>query len=492
MKYGLHLKAAQSEQDQFWRYSRDTLLQSMRVVPLCSIAMIMVFAIEDWFSTGDLFATFFIAKLISVISLFMIFYLTFTRLGKKYVEMIYLLGAAILYATISYQANLMNEDFLVPIAVIVISVISAVLFPWRCRYQIVLIVISFIAVLTTVSIMKGFPPHLPLGREVMAGIVFSSATFLLAIYSNDRRFEFWQTESAMRESEERFRHVAEHSDDIIWIWSPDRKIQYISPAYERYTGNSPEKMFKKPLLVLKMVDPDDRSAFGDAIEDIFKGESRKLDLRVRHKDGTVYHLEGLGTAIRDHKGDIVRCIGIWRDVTERIHLIRDLDKIAVTDPLTQIYNRRYFYKRAEEEVDRVKRSGNPLSLILFDIDLFKNVNDTYGHIIGDKVLIKLAHICQGELRNNDIFARYGGEEFVILLPETDIDAALKFAERLREVVANKMFTFDEINLTTTISLGISIWNNIEHLEVDTIIHQADQALYQSKEAGRNRVTVWCD
>lgn len=490
MKFGLHFKAAQSEQEQFWKDTRDTLQQSVRIIPLFAILLIVTFAIEDWFSSRHIFAIIFIAKLISVISMLIVFYLTFTRLGRKYLEIIHLSGIVVLLVTVCYQANLMEEDFMMPIAVIMVSVISSILLPWRSRYQILLIMISLIAVLTTVSIMNGFPLTFPLGREIMAAIVFSPATLLLAIYSNDRRFEFWQAELSLQKSEEQFRHVAEHSDDIIWIWSPDRKVQYINPAYERYTGISSESVYKNSLTVLRMVHPDDRAAFRDALEDILKGESRKMDFRVRHKDGTIYYLESWGTAILDHKGEVVRCIGMWHDISDRIRLIRDLDKIAVTDPLTQIYNRRYFYKRAHEELDRVRRSGHSFSLVLFDIDLFKNVNDTYGHIVGDKVLFELAQICQKELRNQDIFARYGGEEFIILLPETDIDAALKIAERLREVVANKTFTFDEIKLTITISLGISNGNNIEQLKVDTILHQADQALYQSKDVGRNRVTVW--
>jgi diguanylate cyclase (GGDEF)-like protein/PAS domain S-box-containing protein len=490
MKFGLHFKATQFEQNLFWNDTRDSLLQPVRLISLFVVALLIIFAFEDWFSVEHLLANILIAKLISVISLLMVFCMTYTRTGRKYAEGVYLAGFAIVMVTVSYQAVLLNEDFMVPIAVIMGSVVSAILIPWQIRYQIIFIILCFITMLATVSMLKGFPPNLPLEREIIASIVFSISTFFLAIYSIDRRFEFWLAESALRESEEQFRHVAEHSNDIIWIWSPDLKVQYISPAYETYTGNSSENIYKNPFQVFKIVHPDDRADFRKALEEILKGESRRMDFRVRHKDGTVYHLESWGSAIRDHKGEVVRCIGIWHDFTDRINHIRELDKIAVTDPLTQIYNRRYFYKRAQEEIDRARRSGNPFSLIIFDIDLFKNVNDTYGHIIGDKVLVELAQICQAELRNQDIFARYGGEEFIILLPETDIEAALIFAERLRESIANKIFKFDDITLTTSISLGISIWNNTGQLDLDAIFNQADQALYKSKEAGRNRVTVW--
>lgn len=170
----------------------------------------------------------------------------------------------------------------------------------------------------------------------------------------------------------------------------------------------------------------------------------------------------------------------------------ELERLAIMDPLTNIYNRRFFFETAEKEFERTKRYTNPLALILFDIDHFKQVNDTHGHLVGDQVLINLAKLCRETIRTVDILARYGGEEFILLMPDTPLKAAENAAERLREMVAKTNLTDNQIDLTVTISLGVNNWDGTGELDLTAFIDQADQALYQSKEGGRNRVTVFED
>ena len=183
-------------------------------------------------------------------------------------------------------------------------------------------------------------------------------------------------------------------------------------------------------------------------------------------------------------------VDLENEIARRKEYEAELERMATVDPLTNIYNRRFFFERSEEELERSKRYTTPLSLILFDIDHFKQVNDTHGHLVGDQVLANLAALCQDAIRSVDILARYGGEEFIILMPDSTIAAAYNAAERLREQVATTNLTDGQINLTTTISLGVSSWDNEEATDLKTLIDQADQALYHSKESGRNRVTVW--
>lgn len=132
--------------------------------------------------------------------------------------------------------------------------------------------------------------------------------------------------------------------------------------------------------------------YGKALEDIMNGSTRKMDLHVCHTNGLVYFLEGWGTPIKDENEKMIRCIGIWRDVTERVQLVKDLDVMATTDHLTKAYNRRFFFDVAEKEVKRSVRKQSPLSLLLFDVDKFKAVNDTYGHHHGDEVLIGISTV----------------------------------------------------------------------------------------------------
>jgi len=172
----------------------------------------------------------------------------------------------------------------------------------------------------------------------------------------------------------------------------------------------------------------------------------------------------------------------------------ELKFLASTDPLTKLYNRRYFAKTSTHVLNLSKRNKTDLSMIMLDIDKFKNVNDTYGHKVGDDVLITLASILQELTRNSDIICRFGGEEFLILLPETNINGALKIAHKIREVVETTVITISDNKIPTdykklefTVSLGgtqinIDLDNNIE-----ASIHRADKALYQAKNSGRNRV-----
>lgn len=155
---------------------------------------------------------------------------------------------------------------------------------------------------------------------------------------------------------------------------------------------------------------------------------------------------------------------------------------AHNDELTGLYNRRYLNYRLAEEISRVKRTQSTVSLILIDTDNFKKVNDTHGHLMGDEVLKKLGDILKSNTRSIDIVARWGGEEFSIILPETDLNDAKIFAERLRKTVENYDFGFQ-----VTISLGIV--STCDELSLDELLTQADEALYTAKEK-RNIVVTY--
>ena len=160
-----------------------------------------------------------------------------------------------------------------------------------------------------------------------------------------------------------------------------------------------------------------------------------------------------------------------------------------TDQLTQLNNRWYWELRIEQEFTRYKRYGKKNSLIMFDIDHFKKVNDTYGHLAGDEVIRFVANSVLQLKRNTDIAGRYGGEEFGILLTDTDAENALIFAERLRQKIESSEIIFDGKKINVTISLGITEFNNIVN-DHEKIISQADAALYESKKNGRNQTTIY--
>jgi diguanylate cyclase (GGDEF)-like protein len=164
---------------------------------------------------------------------------------------------------------------------------------------------------------------------------------------------------------------------------------------------------------------------------------------------------------------------------------RDFEKLkelSITDPLTGIKNRRSFFEISEKFFKLAKRKELALSIIMLDIDFFKKVNDTYGHIIGDEILKFLVQIVDKELRDSDIFARYGGEEFIIMLPDTTLDGAFKTANKLRKIIEDTPYEGD-VEVPITISLGVAQLKN-EKIFNDLII-RADDALYKAKDSGRN-------
>lgn len=171
-------------------------------------------------------------------------------------------------------------------------------------------------------------------------------------------------------------------------------------------------------------------------------------------------------------------------------------QLAITDPLTGILNRRHFYQLARSEVERSYRYRHPLAVIIFDLDYFKLVNDTYGHAAGDQVLQGIAKVVRRSIRTVDIFARYGGEEFILLLPATGLDAGMIAAERVRGTVAATVLPLKPNRIQITISAGVSALEAPGQpvpaaAEILTqLIGQADQALYEAKNAGRNRVQAF--
>lgn len=169
-----------------------------------------------------------------------------------------------------------------------------------------------------------------------------------------------------------------------------------------------------------------------------------------------------------------------------------LESLATTDGLTGIYNHRYFYEKLNEEFERAKRYNSQLSLIMFDFDFFKKINDRYGHVVGDSVLVEMAKIVTSNIRKHDIFARYGGEEFVLLLPHTNAEGAVQEAERIRMAIESHHFENIEKRGDVTISMGIVTFPSKYISQPEDMVKLADAALYEAKKLGRNRCVHYED
>ena len=191
------------------------------------------------------------------------------------------------------------------------------------------------------------------------------------------------------------------------------------------------------------------------------------------------------------EGEYLGFICIMSDITEHKAKEKELQELASVDPLTQLFNRRYFSKMAKQLLSSAKRYESALSIMTLDLDNFKNINDTYGHSFGDQVLMLLAKTLQEQSRESDIIARFGGEEFVLMLPKTDIKGAFTLAEKIRKSVQELRIEADNgVEVNFTISLGVSEFIvGDENDNVEEVLKRADSALYSSKRSGKNRVSI---
>jgi two-component system cell cycle response regulator len=174
-------------------------------------------------------------------------------------------------------------------------------------------------------------------------------------------------------------------------------------------------------------------------------------------------------------------------IKDRARVLDKLEKLAITDGLTTLYNLRHFYKQLEVEIGRCSRYGHSLSLLLLDIDNFKRYNDSYGHLEGDKVLVRISQMIKSCLRTMDSAYRYGGEEFTVILPETKGEEAKNVANRIKRAVELERF-LPEPDKVVTITISIGLTEYFMNEQLSTVIKRADQAMYNSKAQGRNRIS----
>jgi diguanylate cyclase (GGDEF)-like protein len=184
-------------------------------------------------------------------------------------------------------------------------------------------------------------------------------------------------------------------------------------------------------------------------------------------------------------GEIVLKFLFSSDIEALYH--EEIYRMTIFDGLTQIYNKRYALEFLEREVSRAKRHLRPLSLLMMDIDHFKKVNDTYGHLAGDSVLKELAYAVSERIRKEELFARFGGEEFIIILPESDLQGAVRFGEIVKQLVEKHPFSFEEVVIPVTVSIGVANFDPLVHEIAAKLVEQADNNLYVAKNKGRNCV-----
>lgn len=298
----------------------------------------------------------------------------------------------------------------------------------------------------------------------------------------------YELEEKLRISDERYRLLADNVLDVLWTIQLDGQITYMSPSLFRYRGFTPEELMQMPLK--DQFTPESFAIVAQGLEtaraDVAAGRPVNFRSEVQElcKDGRIVWTEITATSLYDREGRFLEIVGMSRNIDERKQHEQALRKLATTDTLTGVWNRRHLEEVARQEIDRSQRYGETLTLIIFDVDHFKAINDHCGHLAGDRVLIELVTRVKDHLRVVDGLGRWGGEEFVVLMPHCDASAGTALAEKLRGVVADSPFA--EAG-KVTVSFGVAQLQPRENY--DQWFKRTDDAMYAAKAQGRNRVIV---
>lgn len=298
-----------------------------------------------------------------------------------------------------------------------------------------------------------------------------------------------QTEQALKERARQLQFVLEGAELGFWDWNIETGEVVRNERWAIMLGYEHHEIEHTTRQWADFVHPDDRERAWASIHAVLEGRAaqHRLEYRMCHKDGTFrWILDQAKVMERAADGRPLRMCGTHADVTERKLLEEAIRRQAEVDYLTGVFNRRHFVAAGETEIGRALRYGNELSILMMDVDYFKQVNDRHGHRVGDAVLRHLVEVCVGTLRSIDIVGRLGGEEFAVLLPETDCTAAVEVAERLREAIAAARVAVDGVPVQVTVSIGVAPMSSCDD-DMDVLLGRADAALYEAKRGGRNRV-----
>jgi len=297
-------------------------------------------------------------------------------------------------------------------------------------------------------------------------------------------------ESAIKASERKLRALAESAYDAIIMIDTNGRVSFWNHAAEKLFGYNEVEVMEKEVHSLIAPEEARPKAETGMYEFAMTGKGPAMGMVQEttglHKDGTTFPVERSVSAFR--LGEEWYAVATIRDITKRKETEAKLRELATTDGLTGLNNRRQFMELSEREFARSMRYGRPLSMFMMDIDHFKNVNDTYGHDIGDVVLRSLSETSSIALRNADILGRLGGEEFGVLLSETGEDAAMEVADRLRGSIERTAIATNSGELTITVSIGVATLNP-ETKTLERLLKRADMALYDAKQSGRNRTVL---
>ena len=274
--------------------------------------------------------------------------------------------------------------------------------------------------------------------------------------------------------------------DVYYRTDAQGVVQHVGPGVRRVLGYEPHEIEGRTAESY-YPQSSDRDAFKAAIME--KGEVSDFPGQMVRKDGTVIDISISSHALFDHNGSFAGVEGIYRDVTQRKNLERELQRLATTDMLTGMANRRAFLELAESTFQRACAQGEPLTLLMLDLDHFKAINDRFGHLEGDRVLVEFARTIKTHLRASDTVGRLGGEEFGLLLPLTTPSEGADVAARILDAIrALELTDSTGQSYRITTSMGLSAHHPSDR-NLRELLDRADQALYLAKRRGRDQIAM---
>jgi diguanylate cyclase (GGDEF)-like protein/PAS domain S-box-containing protein len=268
----------------------------------------------------------------------------------------------------------------------------------------------------------------------------------------------------------------EQTKEMVRITDKESIITYVNEAVVTETVYSKEELIGQKSSIFKS-GKQDESFYRNLWDTILSRNIYKNVIINKRKDGTLYHEEQTITPVFDEQNSLF-FVSTGHDISERIEVEKKLHSLATKDSLTGVYNRYSLNKEIDTNIKKYERYADIFSLLMIDIDYFKNVNDTYGHDVGDLVLKELCSVIENLIRETDIFGRWGGEEFLLILPKTNKDEAISMATRIKNIIEEHKFDYIP---QITVSIGVSVYNE------SIILKDVDDALYKAKSTGRNRV-----
>ena len=268
----------------------------------------------------------------------------------------------------------------------------------------------------------------------------------------------------------------EQTKEMVRITDKNSIITYVNEAVVTETVYSKEELIGQKSSIFKS-GKQDESFYRNLWNTILSRNIYKNVIINKRKDGTLYHEEQTITPVFDEQNSLF-FVSTGHDISERIEVEKKLHSLATKDSLTGVYNRYSLNKEIDTNIKKYERYADIFSLLMIDIDYFKNVNDTYGHDVGDLVLKEICSVIENLIRETDIFGRWGGEEFLLILPKTNKDEAISMATRIKNIIEEHKFDYIP---QITVSIGVSVYNE------SIILKDVDDALYKAKSTGRNRV-----